>query len=194
VPATDNELVDAWFRLGFGQQQAYGIRELPDAGWPVGVREAEERDVEALIELDPELASHQRLSPVFSGWGAGEDVDALRKEILEDIAAETVGLLVAEREGRIVGLLSVCPLELSEMHYGLARPERMSFLGFAVTHPEVRGAGAGLALTQAAFAWARAHGYAAMVVDWRVTNLLSSRFWTARGFRPTFLRLHRLIA
>ena len=33
-----------------------------------------------------------------------------------------------------------------------------------------------------------------MVTDWRATNLLSSRFWTARGFRPTFLRLHRLIA
>src|SRR5919198_74044 len=29
VPATDAALVDAWFRLGFGQQQAHGIREVP---------------------------------------------------------------------------------------------------------------------------------------------------------------------
>ncbi len=29
VPATDAELVDAWFRLGFGHQHAYGIVELP---------------------------------------------------------------------------------------------------------------------------------------------------------------------
>jgi GNAT superfamily N-acetyltransferase len=70
----------------------------------------------------------------------------------------------------------------------------MSFLGFAVTAPEARGSGAGVALTEASFAWARAHGYEAMVTDWRVTNLLSSRFWPARGFRPTFFRPHRLIA
>ncbi len=43
-------------------------------------------------------------------------------------------------------------------------------------------------------AWAGAHGYEAMVTDRRVTKLLSSRFWPARGFRPTFPRLHRLIA
>jgi hypothetical protein len=29
APATDAELVDAWFRLSFGQQHAHGIRELP---------------------------------------------------------------------------------------------------------------------------------------------------------------------
>jgi hypothetical protein len=32
-----------------------------------------------------------------------------------------------------------------------------------------------------------------MVTDWRETNLLSSRFWPARGFRPFFLRLYRSI-
>jgi len=29
VPATDAGLVDAWFRLGFGHQQAHGVREVP---------------------------------------------------------------------------------------------------------------------------------------------------------------------
>jgi hypothetical protein len=53
--------------------------------------------------------------------------------------------------------------------------------------------GAGLALTQAAFAWSRRAGYETMVTDWRVTNLLSSRFWPARGFRLSFLRLYRSI-
>jgi len=32
-----------------------------------------------------------------------------------------------------------------------------------------------------------------MVTDWRETNLLASRFWPRRGFRKTFLRLHRAI-
>ena len=196
VPAGDDDLVAAWFRLGFGQQHAYGIRELPDIYWPDGVRNAEERDIEALVALDPELSDHQRRSPVFSGVPSTTDnVDELRHEILDDIASPTIGSLVAERDGRVVGNLIVCPLELSKAtHYGLARPEHMPFIGFAVTDPKVRGTGVGLALTQAAFAWAREHGYHAIVTDWRVTNLLASRFWMSCGFRPTFLRLHRLIA
>jgi len=195
VPATDPELVEAWFRLGFGQQHAYGIRELPDVEWPDGVREAEERDVDALMALAPELPAHQRLAPVFSGLPrTDEDPETERKELLEEMADETVASLVAEQDGRIVGNFFVCPLERStSMHYGLARPERMSFLGFAVTDPAVRGSGAGLALTQASFAWARSRGYEAMVTDWRVTNLLASRFWPRRGFRTTFLRLYRSI-
>jgi hypothetical protein len=32
VPGNDSELVDAWFRLVFGQQQAHGIREVPASG------------------------------------------------------------------------------------------------------------------------------------------------------------------
>ena len=194
VPASDAELVDAWFRLGFGQQQAFGIRELPeDVAWPEGVREAETRDVEALVRLSPVLPDHQAGSPVFSGRPFDEDEDSLRREIEEDIESPAVGCLVAELNGRLVGSFSVYPLEVSSMHTGLARPDAMSFLGWAATEPGVRGSGAGLALTEACFAWARRHGYAAMVTDWRVTNLLSSRFWPRRGFRTTFLRLYRSI-
>ena len=62
-----------------------------------------------------------------------------------------------------------------------------------MTRPEARGSGAGVALTEACFAWARRRGYETMVSDWRVTNLLASRFWPRRGFRTSFLRLYRSI-
>jgi GNAT superfamily N-acetyltransferase len=62
-----------------------------------------------------------------------------------------------------------------------------------VTLPESRGTGLGVALTDAGFAWAVREGYEAMVTDWRVTNLLASRFWPRRGFRASVLRLHRSI-
>ena len=32
-----------------------------------------------------------------------------------------------------------------------------------------------------------------MTVDWRMVNLLSSRFWPRRGFRPQYLRLYRAV-
>ena len=77
--------------------------------------------------------------------------------------------------------------------YLVARPDDACILGYAATAPEARGAGAGLALTEGVFAWAREIGYTTVVVDWRVPNLLSSRFWPARGFRTSFVRLHRRI-
>ena len=43
------------------------------------------------------------------------------------------------------------------------------------------------------FTWAHEHGYHSMTVDWRSVNLLSSRFWPRRGFRPQYLRLYRAV-
>ena len=192
VPANDSSLLDAWFRLSFGAQQGHGVIGIPEREWPEGVREATEADVEKLVEIGPYLSRHQRRSPVFSSVPE-QTADQVRADVLDDFSLEGVANLVYEQDGRIVGNFFVCPLELSGAHSGLARPPGAAFLGFAVTHPDVRGSGVGVALTDASFAWSRAHGYETMVTDWRVTNLLSSRFWPRRGFRTSFLRLHRWI-
>jgi ribosomal protein S18 acetylase RimI-like enzyme len=193
VPASDGALVDAWFRLGFGAQQAHGIAEVPETPWPAEVREAEQRDVESLVALAPFLSRHQQRSPVF-GPPAPWTEDDVRADVLEDLERDDVANLVVERDGRIVGNFVVAPVELASMHIGLGRPPGAAYLAFAITHPDARGSGAGVALTDASFAWARARGHTTMVTDWRVTNLVASRFWPRRGFRTSFLRLHRLIA
>jgi GNAT superfamily N-acetyltransferase len=64
-------------------------------------------------------------------------------------------------------------------------------ISLVVTLPEVRGTGAGSALVSHALGWARAQGFGAVTIDWRVVNLLADRFFRARGFRPTFVRLYR---
>jgi GNAT superfamily N-acetyltransferase len=193
VPASDEALLEAWYRLSFGQQQALGIREVPDASMPANVRPAEERDVEPLVELGPLLPDHQGGAPVFSGWRALETEEELRQEVIDDLANAELGLLVAEQAGRIVGGFELAPTTFSSMHSGLARVDGAVLLAWAVTRPDVRGSGTGVALTEGSFAWAREHDYEVMVTDWRVTNLLSSRFWPRRGFRETFLRLYRSI-
>jgi ribosomal protein S18 acetylase RimI-like enzyme len=198
VPATDSELVDAWFRLSFGAQHAAGIQETPASsdGPPpnVVVRRAAAEDIDAATALDLELPRHQDRSPVFSRIPAPAAItDEDRQEFLSDVGDPEVGLFVAEIDGKLVGELLMVPVERSSMHSGLARPERAAFLTFAATLPEVRGSGAGLALTNAGLDWAREQGYPVTVVDWRETNLLASRFWPTRGFRRTFLRLYRSI-
>lgn len=191
VPANDAELLRAWSRLGFGQQQAYGIREVPVVPWPEGARRAEPRDADALVELTPVLPAHQAQSPVFAPGRPPGSSGELRAEILDDLANDDVGDFVAEQDGVVVAALQAVAVELSGTHTGLARPDGAALIGWAAARPEVRGSGTGLALTQAAFAWARERGHEVMVTDWRVPNLLASRFWPARGFRETFLRLYR---
>jgi ribosomal protein S18 acetylase RimI-like enzyme len=193
VPATDGPLVEAWFRLCFGQQQAYGIAEVAPTPWPARVRAAEPRDVDELVALTPLLAAHQLDTPVFSGRGFGLGPDELRAEIEQDLASDRFGDLVAEHDGRIVAFFEVVAAEESSMHVGLAQPERAAYLGFAIVDPAARGSGLGVELTQACFAWAHERAYESMVTDWRVTNLLASRFWPARGFRTSFLRLYRSV-
>ena len=193
TPAFDTAALEAWHRLSFGHQAAMAILQIPDAAWPENVRLAKEGDIDELMELSPAISDYQAEAPVFGVGLPREDPDELRAEILEDIAKPELGDLVAEQHGRIVGAFQLAPVELSSTHSGLARPNGAVLLAWAATRPETRGSGAGVALTQASFAWARDQGYTTMVTDWRETNLLSSRFWPKRGFRRSFLRLYRSI-
>jgi ribosomal protein S18 acetylase RimI-like enzyme len=192
VPLLDDE-VAAWFRLSFGAQQAHGIVEVQPRAWPPGTRRAAEADIETLIAHAPLISEHQALAPVFSGISWTESDDELRTMLAADIADADVGELVYERDGEVVAGFEIVPVEKVAMHGSLARPDRAACISWAASHPGVRGSGAGLALMDAAFAWAHEQGYATIVTDWRETNLLSSRFWPARGFRRTFVRLYRSI-
>jgi GNAT superfamily N-acetyltransferase len=197
VPASEPELLDAWYRICFGQQHAAGVVEVPDVAWPEGVREATPEDEEGVIELTPLMRQHQAGAPVFSANLRVEEPAETRAAVVEEITAEAIGALVAEADGRLVGGFIVASAEEAgdgpHAFPGLARPDRAAYLAWAVTRPDVRGSGAGVALTEASFAWARRRGYERIVTDWRVTNLLASRFWPRRGFRTTFLRLYRSI-
>jgi hypothetical protein len=192
VPNLDDH-VEAWFRLSFGAQQGHGIKEVEENVWPPGTRRAETRDIDAIIELAPLISDHQALAPVFDDIHPQEDANELRAMIEADIVDEELGELVYERNGRVVGTFEVVPVEKASMHRGLAQPDGAACLCFAASLPHERSSGGGLALTEAAFAWAHEHGYRSMVTDWRETNLLSSRFWPARGFRRSFVRLYRSI-
>jgi GNAT superfamily N-acetyltransferase len=188
VPVLDDH-VGAWFRLSFGAQQAHGIQEVDERVWPPGARRAEQHDIEALMELAPLISHHQARAPVFTGIDWDENADELRAMLAADIPNDELGELVYERDGRVVASFEIVPVEKGS----ITEPDGAAYLGWAASLPDARGSGAGLALTEAAFAWAHEQGYASVLTDWRETNLLSSRFWPARGFRRFFLRLYRSI-
>jgi GNAT superfamily N-acetyltransferase len=199
VPATDPALVDAWFRVGFGQQHVHAIRDVPGPGEtfrvPAGmtIRRAERRDITALGRLDLILPEHQARSPVFSALEPPTLEDAVNdwEEGFDDPRYTT---FVAEVGGAVIGSAVGCAITVSSEHRGIVQPDDAAFLGFAAVLPEARGLGAGRALGEAVLEWSRDAGFATIVTDWRETNLLSSRTWPRLGFRPTFRRLFRAIA
>ena len=193
----DAKLVDAWFRLGFGAQHAHGIQELVrgaggDLAPGLEVRRAGPDDVDDGAALEFVLPEHQEASPVFSPFTAPSE-DQVREEWRETLEDERMGVFLAWRDGRVVGGVALAPAEYSGAHAGVARPDGAVILGWAATVAGARGSGIGRSLTDAARTWAYDEGYRTIVVDWRETNLLASRFWPARGFRRTFLRLYRSI-
>jgi GNAT superfamily N-acetyltransferase len=187
VPALDEDL-DPWYRLGFAQMhvEAIGPSGAGPASLPDGVtiRRGGPKDLEDAIPIDRLIQEVQAVSPSFSFDASKED---RREAWIETLADPEVTHLIAERDGRVLGHATL-----------FARPEFATpvdaiYLASTATVPEVRGSGVGLALTRHALRWAQEAGYPTVVTNWRVTNLLASRFWPARGFRPVFHRLHRAI-
>jgi len=193
VPASDRALVDVFFRLAFGAQAARAVRET-EATAPVDfggtIRASTPDDLEAIAGFDEILWLLQARSPSFSGRTIPPR-SSFREEWADlwDDEVQYPYHVVAERDGRIVGhaLLYARP------EGDLRVPTSNVDLGHAATLDDVRGTGVGVALTAHVLSWAHAHGYRSMTVDWRIVNLLSSRFWPRRGFRPQYLRLYRAV-
>jgi GNAT superfamily N-acetyltransferase len=190
VPALD-ELVDPWFRVGFGASAALATRETaaqPAPAGPIVVREGSAADIEAAVALERAMGESMLPSPSFSFHEPDPHEEALAEWEGTWDDTETYRHFVAERDGRVVGHLL-----LYRRPPDLRVPRGSIDLAQASTEPAERGGGVGLALTAHALGWAHAHGFPVMTTDWRMTNLLASRFWPRRGFRETFLRLHRSI-
>ena len=199
VPASDADLVEAWFGLDFGQQHLHAIREVPPASFGVVprselvIRRPTRADIPAMAELELVLPRHSPLAPLFAKVPI-PPIDEVEAELAEDFDNPTFTNFVAEHEGRVVGSATTCDLTVSNGNSSLIRPAKAGFLGYAAVLPDARGLGAGKALGEAVLAWSRDAGYPVIATDWRSANLEADRSWRGLGFRPTFRRMHRFVA
>jgi ribosomal protein S18 acetylase RimI-like enzyme len=189
VPVSETGLIDAWFRLCFGASGMTAAREAAVERFDseLKIRDGTPDDLETGARLDGVMAESMRPAPSFSGMTAISDEDRVQewRDTWDDAELKH---FVAERDGRVVG-----HMVLYKGRTGLRIPVDSIDLSDASTEPEARGAGVGRALTSHALTWAHENGYRSMTTDWRMTNLLASRFWPKRGFRTTFLRMYRSI-
>ena len=198
VPASDDGLVDAWFRLDFGQQHLHAVREIPGPEFAIvprselTIRRATPADIPALVPLELVLPTHLARSPVFSRL-VPDTEEEIVAELETDLANDRFTFFVAENDSRVIGTSIAASLEVSGGAVNLNRPADAGYLAYAAVLPDARGLGAGRALGEAVLAWSRDQGFRSIATDWRSTNLEADRAWRGMGFRPTFRRLHRAI-
>lgn len=193
VPASEGASIDAFFRLAFGCQFIWAVAEI-EADVAVQlqhtyVRPGTSADHEAAASFDEVLMRHQQRSPSFSGYELPSREETLAE--WEDTweGQDTFAHFVAEHDGQVVGhaLLYTRP------EGDLRVPPRNIDLAHAVVNEDARRRGIGLALFAHVSRYAYEQGYRSMTTDWRSVNLLSSRYWPKRGFRPQYLRLYRAV-
>jgi GNAT superfamily N-acetyltransferase len=192
IPASDEALTDPWLRLAFGVQFVWAVRETAamkpvEAG--VVIRAGTPDDLDLVAKLDRALHEHQGGPPSFSGVAIASDEEfrADWSELWDDPGPYTH--FVAERAGMPVGHLVLYRRPTGDLRV----PNDNIDLSHAATLPAARRSGVSLALTGQALTWAHEHGFRSMTTDWRSVNLVSSRHWPRRGFRPTFYRLYRAL-
>jgi ribosomal protein S18 acetylase RimI-like enzyme len=177
------EALDPWYRLCFAQMHAYGVREsggerVPAPG--VTIRRGGPEEIETALRIDRLIAEAQAVSPSYSAVAAEESPDRASWE--ETLAAEDTAYFVAEDAAEVVGHATLYPdpTDTQALH-----------LASTAVVPAARGRGIGLALTSHVLAYTAEQGYPRLKTNWRVTNLAASRFWPARGFQLTHIRLAR---
>jgi ribosomal protein S18 acetylase RimI-like enzyme len=177
------EALDPWYRLGFFQMHAYGVREsggerLTAPG--VTIRRAGPEEIETALRIDRLIAEAQAVSPSYSAVAAEESPDRASWE--ETLAAAETAYFVADDETGAVGHTTLYPdpTDTQALH-----------LASTAVVPAARSRGIGVALTTHALAYTAEQGYPRLRTNWRVTNLAASRFWPARGFEQTHIRLAR---
>ena len=185
VPADQEELA-VWYSLSFAQQQVHGKLVLgprePRVPEGFTVRLGGPEDLDIAMRLAFVIFDHQASSPTWAGVPAPPE-DEVRTSYAEYLAEPGVTYFVAEAGEEPLG------------HLILERVDDTTVeLPVAATLPAARGLGVGTALTDVALGWAFDQGFPVCLTDWRSANLLSSSFWTARGFEPTAYRLVRSIA
>lgn len=194
TPERDLGALDRWFHLAFGHQQVHALMEVePREPSPVegfAVRQIGPGDEAAIEPLVRVIWEAHRQSPVFAVVDDG-DWEGLYPSHVELLNDPKVGYFIAEGDDGPLGHAVMDPV--IETDHPMFTPEGSIYLEVAATVPEERGRGVMTALVDACMNWSASEGYEVCVTDWRATNLLSSRYWLRRGFRPVAYRLHRVI-
>jgi ribosomal protein S18 acetylase RimI-like enzyme len=143
------------------------------------VRRAAEEDVPGLLGLWREMMDfHAEVDPRLRPLAPPEGERAWEKHLREDLLGqESACVLVAERGGRIVGMI----VGLLRDVYPVFEPERRGFVSDISMAADARRQGVGRALLQSLVAWFKERGASRAELRVADANPVSRAFWRAMG-------------
>jgi GNAT superfamily N-acetyltransferase len=191
VPVGYPEIEAAWVALGFGRINVVAVRDLAPVdrrgASEIHIRIARPDELDIVDQLVDEEAVFHAGSPMFRPYVRGATAEAVRIQLGEALASDDHAFLIARRDGRDVGVISIEPGLGSPLYV----PDGAAYIAATAVVPDERGSGAGAALVDAAFAWARDHHYRAACLHFSTANATSTSFWTGVGFTPVMAHLRR---
>jgi GNAT superfamily N-acetyltransferase len=185
-PSRDTAPVAALVRRGFAPRSVLGVRVSPASagGRPSAgvVRRAVADDLDAMCRLYLELIDYEAQFgwvPVLPSTPA-----AARAELEEKLARGDGWCWLAERDGEVVGMLSVHHPDHAGWIAPAVEASPVAYVGSLYARPGGRGRGIGAALAGHAHAEVAAAGVETVLVHYAAPNPLSVPFWSRQGYRP----------
>jgi len=146
------------------------------------IREARPDDLDAAAELEMGVI---RYDAHFGTAIIRPATEALVREDTHKMLTEWPGWVwVAERDGRLVGLVHVQPPPSSDWIAVMTRPGTTAYLQTMFVGPDERGSGLGAALVKRAHDELDARGISTTLLHYSQLNPLSVPFWSRMGYRP----------
>jgi GNAT superfamily N-acetyltransferase len=153
----------------------------------IEIRAATPDELDVVDSLVDEESVFHAGSPIFRPYVHDQTTAAVRAELASQLASDDHAFLVARRAGEDVGVVSIGPPLGSPLYV----PDGAVYIASTAVVPSARRSGAGAALADAAFTWAREPGHRAVCLHFATANATSSAFWPAVGFEPVMTHLRR---
>jgi GNAT superfamily N-acetyltransferase len=148
----------------------------------VVIRPAGPDDLDAVTELEMGVI---RFDAHFGAAILRPATEALvRDATRKALARRQAWVWVAERGGRLAGLVHVLPPDESAWIAGMTRPATTAYLQSMFVGPDERGGGLGAALVKHAHHELDARGITITLLHYAQMNPLSAPFWSRMGYRP----------
>lgn len=188
VLAHEQEVLGAWFMLGFGMDNIDTLRDVSSIKRvmaDVEIRRATMDDIDAVMSLA--LANHWHLTttPIFRPMFGHEG----RRHLEQQISDANIAWWLAYNGSDIVGIMRLVPLSGREFSIPPA-DENTCGITAAFTKEEFRHHGVATTLLNHALEWARSVGYTRCAVDFESANILGASFWL-KYFQPVGYSLVR---
>lgn len=188
-PSRDTGGVLALLRHGLQAMTVLAVRpagrRTPDrSGVPGGViiRPAGRADTASAGEMELGVI---RYDEQFGGafWRANTE-ELIRRESRAALENHSAWMWVAERNGKVVGLVTVLPPASSTWIASMTSLAPAAYLSTMYVVPGERGTGIAAALVRHVHAELDAQGVAVTLLHHSIVNPLSGPFWNRMGYRP----------